>query len=93
MLLRELRKPAPTFRWGWMASCLWPIAAVFGVISYRGYISHGWASITLGCAFLSFNFAVAAIVNQLTAPYRRKIELLSELVRKQSLDGPDLPGE
>jgi hypothetical protein len=87
MLLRELRKPLVIYRWGWVGGLLWPLAAIFGVISYRGFTTQGWPAVNFGCALLSFNFAVSAVVNQVTAPLRRKIEILEALVDDPD-DGP-----
>ena len=84
MLLRELRRPAAPFRWGWMENALWPAAAVFGVLGYRVSTAHGWNFASAGCTLLSFNFAVSAIASQVTAPYRRKVELLAELAEHLS---------
>ena len=84
MLLRELRRPAAPFRWGWMGNALWPAAAVFGVLGYRVSTAHGWNFASAGCTLLSFNFAVSAIASQVTAPYRRKVELLAELAEHLS---------
>jgi hypothetical protein len=88
MLLRELRKPLVLYRWEWVGNFLWPMAALFGVISYRGFMNNGWPSVNFGCALLSFNFAVSAIVNQATAPLRRKIDILSELADQESQSSP-----
>ncbi len=80
MLLRELRAPMATYRWEWVGNFLWPMAAILGVVSYRGFIGHGWPAINFGCALLSFNFAVSAIVHQCLAPVRRRVLVLTELV-------------
>jgi hypothetical protein len=84
MLLRELRKPIPTYRWEWVGHFLWPMSAICGVISYKGFVSHGWPAVNFGCALLSFNFAVSAIVNRATAPLQRKIDILEVLLDEQS---------
>jgi hypothetical protein len=84
MLLRELRKPLPTYRWEWVGNFLWPMAAILGVISYKGFVSHGPPAVNWGCALLSFNFAVSAIVNRAVAPLQRKIDILEELLDKHS---------
>jgi hypothetical protein len=60
------------------------MAAVFGVISYRGFTGHGLPAVNFACALLCFNFAVSAIVCQATAPLRRKIAILAELVDQLS---------
>jgi hypothetical protein len=73
-----------------MENFLWPLAAVFGILAYRIFTVHGWNFASAGCALLSFNFAVSAIVTQVTAPYRRKVELLTELAEQLSEDqAPD----
>ena len=89
VLLRELRKPVASYRWEWVGNFLWPIAAVFGILGYRVFTAHGWNFASAGCALLSFNFAVSAIVSQVTAPYRRKIELLAELAEHLAADQPE----
>jgi hypothetical protein len=88
-LLREIRRPVPGYRWEWVGALLWPLSAICGVISYKGFTSGGWPAVNFGCALLCFNFAVSAIVNQSLAPLRRRLEFLSELAERQDQDaGP-----
>jgi hypothetical protein len=82
MLLREIRRPIPGYRWEWEGALLWPMAALCGVVSYKGFTTGGWPAVNFGCALLCFNFAVSAIVNKALVPLRRRLEVLSEVAER-----------